>query len=410
MQMSRAIDLAREQRPTALGAQQEQRMVEEALAHQSEFQTRDIRWVMLPAMIVAAASLMWWMWPVTDSSPTHHVVTSEPQPEPSSDAPAALPSTIELPNGDQIVASSGAQFRVLEASLQTRTIELEAGSVLFSVKPLLDAGSFTVNAPGLQVHVTGTVFSVQVLGKSESMVQVYEGTVDVVIDGATHQVKAGEQLDSRGLQQARQAGPLTLVALEFAAAHTKQRESDVVNKPKPQARRVKPTLTPTPTAKPKPESLRPRPSSPVSQDSAPQERTAQEVGQELLVQGKFAKAYEVGKQAALPILQGDALRAQGRYEEAVLAYKASKSPMASYLAAQLLVTQLARPAQALRLLKGSSSVAANSPIRERATALQMKAAHQALMHDEAGRIAKEYLDLFPQGAAHNLAEELSALP
>lgn len=432
MDLKRAIDLAQKQTPLALSAAEAEYMVQEALAAQSRISSRKpvlggFSWQFVPMLFCSAALLFWWLWP---TAPVSEMAGQRPAFDLASRvAPpaSALASRLQLPNGDEIAASPGVHFRLVEANANSRAIDLSSGDMLFSVKPLKGDQSFVVTAPGLRVRVTGTVFSVHA-SAAATVVRVYEGAVEVLMNGNTHNVSAGQQINSDGLRVQREPDALSSVADEFVAARAAWKSQSEETKAAPARQEVSQTRArratdPTKGTKPvagrkqrtevsmPAESPMPEAELTALQPTTPEhagEADALRQGQRLLAQGRFAEAAELGRIESLPILRGDALRAQGKHRAAVAAYQQSTSMLGTYLAARIILSELSQPLEALNLLSNSPAIGVGSPIRERALALQMQAAVQASQPSKAEKIARSYLKLFPEGGANAFANQVLA--
>lgn len=425
MKLDRAISLAKKQDVSELSSTEAERMVEAALSRApSSAMPQRNHWKVASVVLAAAAGiLLWWSWASGaggKEEQTRETAVLAPE------APVAgLPTRLQLPTGDELASSPGARFRVKEASVLERSIKLEAGTVLFSIVPLMEGQNFVVDAPGMQVRVTGTVFSVKADG-DVSVVQVYEGSVEVMQDGHSHTLSAGERMHSNGLRGERESEPLASLALEIVAERVVLRNVPIPSPPSEVQVASAPDQSPATSVSPEEnghktkERLVPQAEEGAKRVDAEVEaeegakraeaeaedlRTKMRAkGRELLATGKFDEAHALGVEQGIAILRGDALRAQGNNRGAVAAYIDAKSATGDYLAAELLVNKLDKPRTGGQLLV--SRAVHDSSLRERAIALQMKAAFQAGDTALSKTVAKTYLERFPNGGARGFAEKL----
>ena len=88
------------------------------------------------------------------------------------------PMHLDLPTGDRIAATAGAEFRVERMNDEARQVSVAKGTVLFDVAKRGHGSRFEVETPHLRVRVLGTVFSVQTTA-DDTTVRVYEGRVEI---------------------------------------------------------------------------------------------------------------------------------------------------------------------------------------------------------------------------------------
>lgn len=280
---------------------------------------------------------------------------------------------LELPTGDAITATAGARFHVEEATNASRRIRVRSGIALFDVVPLEPDQSFEVVTAELTARVTGTVFSVE--AGDETIVRVYEGSVAIDEDGETRTLSAGESYESGG-GEAPARGPLD-----------DRGERAALDRHAP---------APVAPVAPAPRAVRREPS--------------ESDVRRLIGSGRAGEALRAARDArrrggpADPwsLLEGDALRALQRSDEAAAVYEnaidelsGDRRAQAGFLAANLRASD---PARALSLLERSGADAPGSPLRERALALEWSLYGSLDRADQRRRVAEAYLHDFPDGS------------
>ena len=212
--------IAREQEPPALDADRARAMIARAVqagaARASATPKPKRRWwpplALAAAMLLAIGAAL--AWPDAAQAPVARV---------------EAPSRMRLPTGDEIAATAGARFSLLD-SHEARRIRLDEGALAFDVRPLGPSASFEVITQDLEVRVVGTVFSVDA-GPTGTSVHVYEGRVAIAHGARISTLEAGESLSVRG---AHGADPMREIASRWAAARS-QASAEPVPAPPPPA-------------------------------------------------------------------------------------------------------------------------------------------------------------------------------
>ncbi len=309
--------------------------------------------------------------------------------------PSAPPTVLELPTGDRLLATSGADFQLSHHYEGDRRISLTDGSMLFDVAPQISAQNFAVRTPHLIATVEGTVFSVQV-DDDVSRVHVYEGIVRVTHGGHIYRLSESDSYDTR----------LGEVHLGDAAAFRREGLTAA------RARATGPQAQVAPVARSVPAISGAQPVR-----AAPPEHTASEspsVGlsavRALLDEGEYRQVTELADEAhslgrttgGWWMAEGDARRALQQFSRAVLCYENaarelpsfSERAQAAYLAAWVHANNLNAPDAALRTLASGPALGSASPIRERAWVLKIRILVNAGRDDEARADAAAYIQAY----------------
>ncbi|MGE0868586.1 MAG: FecR domain-containing protein [Kofleriaceae bacterium] len=410
--LDRAIAAARADAPPRLDPARARRMVDVALDAASAPAPRRWRWplVVAPPLLAAAAMLVVWLG--QDRGP-----------------PRTMPSELSLPSGDWIATTPGAQLDVSDASVSHRMIRLTSGTALFDVRPLGAGEQFVVKTPDLEVHVVGTVFTVEVAARATN-VRVYEGHVRARRGSSEHELDAGHTLGPSGIEPTTAGDPLGELAANRArvrianagstrapavpSVHNSPVVTTVV--PLPSSPAPEPAAKPAP--KPAPEPADASPSAPVAAWPAPAkskpgnakpasleprrtERTrARAVA--LLAERKFAEARDLATQYGWHVVEGDAHRGLGDYAAAASAYVAAANGpdsddacIGALLAAQLHADRLNDPKRAVSF--GERAAGSQCATRERALGFVIMHGERAGSRDKAIAAARRYLAEFPSG-------------
>ena len=151
---------------------------------------------------------------------------------------------LALRAGDTVIAAPDTALRIVAQEPSARRVQVEHGTTLFDVVPLAAGQSFEVRTEHLQLHVLGTVFTVEVTGQ-RSIVRVYEGRVFV----AGRTLRTGDVWASSGpLPSPYERAPLA----REAAQHARLRQ---IHEPDPQTVQLARPPKPRTTALPEPESF-----------------------------------------------------------------------------------------------------------------------------------------------------------
>lgn len=127
--------------------------------------------------LAAAVLLAWWFGPYRAAAP--HVAEQ-----------SAPPDVVVLPEGSRVTPVRGARYKLIAATKDTVTIELEAGEIDLDVSHV-EGRSFTVRAGGHEATVLGTRFRVR--NEHEIVaVTVERGRVRVSGPNVDHILGAGE--------------------------------------------------------------------------------------------------------------------------------------------------------------------------------------------------------------------------
>ena len=320
------------------------------------------------------------------------------------------PTDLALATGDRLVAGSGARFDVHLPEPHVRRVRLGGGSMLFDVRPI-EGGRFTVSTAQARVHVLGTVFSVRA-SEDATTVWVYEGVVRVEGPEGARVVRAG------GVVHVGE-GEAGVDALAAAGREAAARRSTplALREPRPEAppRQERAPVRPAPQRASAPRSDRrpaPRPPSTPrpSEPSSPPPLTPADV-RARIARGEAAQALVTiesalarGEQDPWRMLQGDALRASGRFDEAAAAYRRAAAELApprrqqaGFLEARLRAARLDDADGALRALDGAGVTRQGSVLRERGMALEARLLVRLDRHADADQVARAYLRDYPEG-------------
>jgi hypothetical protein len=320
-------------------------------------------------------------------------------------AASERPLRVALTSGDTVLAAPGAELELIAQDVSRREVRLTTGTALFDVVQLQGAQRFEVHTRQAHVEVRGTVFSVEVAG-GRTIVRVYDGLV-WVSDRSLH---AGEVWVSSGPPAALDADLLAVEGQAAAALRTTAPSIIVSSLPDVTASppmvdthdgsRHEPTVIIVPGQLPALPLAAPASSTPTS--------VSPEQARSWLLAGESERALQAAQSAspaqssAWQLLEADALRALGRYAEAVDHYQtlAQRDPSlrasAGYSGASLAQRALHDPGRALRLLDQLALDADDSPLRERASVLRVDVLLELGRHDEARLAAQRYLQREPE--------------
>ena len=359
------------------------------------------------------------------------------------DGPTAV---LGLASGDRLTSAPGARVALVRDTPEDRVVRLTQGEVLFDVAST--GGAFTVRTPHARVEVRGTVFAVRVDGE-RTRVHVFEGRVEVFHGDEAAVLGAGDGFGGRWTPVLAAAGRAARdrrlvepseggrIAALSAAEPGIEAESESES-----ARGPESASGPEPATGSNSESAT-RSRSPTGSDSASAPatesgaRSASRTGsasggsasgsrarsaivppagaldlaaaRRALAAGDVDAALEAvarsDRRGAWALLEGDALRAARRFDEAADAYDhaaATSSPSAAthagYLAARVRHRQLDDAAGALRSLDGSRAAAPHSPVEEAALALRIRVLLALDRRGEARGEAFRHRTRFPSSA------------
>ena len=362
-----------------------------AARHRNERSARLAVAAMVGGALAAVAALaLWHPWSPTPWSPTSDdtigdrgggAASDPPGPRARAGSTTALtevsPTVLRSERGDRMVATDDARFEVGRSAPSHRVIRLSRGAVLFEIGPL-EGGHFEVRTPDIRVTVTGTVFVVEVEGPS-SFVEVFEGRV-LVRDGH------GERTLGPGDRYGRPGRASALLREEGLAAARRRTAA---------ARRE--------TTDARGEAVRgPVPS------RARAERVDPEAARALIVEGRADEVLALARahtgQPRWRYVEGDALRALSRVDEAVESYDAAIAGLpraeqweAAYVAAGLHLRSRHDPARAIASLDAGRVDDPDCPLRERALVLRAEALQRLGDRDQLREVALEYVRLYPAG-------------
>jgi ferric-dicitrate binding protein FerR (iron transport regulator) len=402
------VAVARTEAPPTLGALAERRMVRAAhAAHELRAAQRRRR--TRYAFLCAAAALLLCLGGYAHLSlgaGTEIAVAAH-----------GLPLRLSLKTGDTLVLAPSSQLEVLAEKPALRRVRLARGSALFDVTRHNRAQRFEVSTPHAEVHVRGTVFTVEV-SSERSVVRVHEGSVSVLLgreparsDAKKRILHAGDVWASDQKPPARPSHAELTLASEVAAALAARGPAltaqPVEPAPEPQVTPARAAtealpLTPRAAAHPTPrETTLEAGASAAPVPELDRLRTLLQRGQ----------ADEVIAQARVPAqtddaylwLLADALRAQGRLEDALTSYEALASrtgpparAQAGFAAAQIALVSQRDPARALRDIEQYQLERADSGLRERASVLHVDALLLLGRNAEARELAARYLAQQPE--------------
>lgn len=395
-ELDRLVASARAMEPAPLPELVARRMVRAAMGAQQEkpaSRSRRLAWI-----VAAAVLLMCGVFAARTAWPSRTTTLAVDAND--------LPLRIALLAGDAVTAAPGSALELLSQTSQRRHIRVTRGTVLFDVVKLRHGEDFEVVTAHTNVHVVGTVFSVEV-SEDRTLVRVYEGRVrtayGVLTPGSTWsssaKVVAGrDPLSEQALSAARaregkQVEAVTVHAL--IPAQTPQVASSIARQP---------TVT-----VPAPPRLEVADAGVVSVATP----TLVEV-REMLAKGRAQEALEHARSAltgrpeselAWRSLEADALRALGKFHEAIVAYenaarlaRAGERSQLAHDAAALAFSGVHDPARALSLIERWELDARDSPVRERAGRLRVHALLALRRIEDARAAARRYLALEPETA------------
>jgi hypothetical protein len=321
------------------------------------------------------------------------------------------PLRLALKSGDTLVAAPGAELQIMQQEAEARRVRVSQGAALFDVVPLSKGQSFRVETADVSLTVVGTVFTVEVL-RGRTVVRVYEGKVSVrgvIVAAGGVWVSTGEiaslsvrPLDDEARQAARAREIIVQPSLPAAAG-----QPEFASK-----RFLGVDDAPAPRVSPLPSSSQPGAASAASKTfaAAPvvQEGASLADARALLERGNtedalaIADAHASELSGAWTLLSADALRALGRFSDAMLRYQqaahmlaAGEAEAAAFTAASIALHQMADPLRAMALLDAYHLDDDQARLRERATVLHVDAL-LALGQSSAARVhALRYLGREP---------------
>lgn len=295
------------------------------------------------------------------------------------------------PSGDVLSALPGSQFDV-ESAHELRRYRLREGAILFDVAALAEGETFTVLTEEVEVRVRGTVFSVERFGGA-SRVHVYEGRVEIETPSGDVHFLDAHMTWAVGASESLFPRSELLVAAGLAAAERRELalpapiESDVpMNDHETD---VPETDANEPTERAEQAIAMPLPAQRQARLRRGDVRT-------WLGTGEYERARLAASQHDWPRLEGDALRALGRFEEAVRAYDEVGDSGAAYDAAVIRFRQLEQPAESLATLMEVDDA---SDVAERALALRVRLLLHLHREGDAREAAADYRRRFPAGSA-----------
>jgi len=406
------------------------------------------RWAMAAAAVLAVGGAGWWargalVDPGADRRPTASTTGAAEPADPGvprgADPPPAetgaggspasreAPLVAKLPTGDRITGTPGAHFDLVAVGPAHRRTAVTQGTVRFEVAPLEGDASFRVDAGDLRVEVRGTVFSVShdPSRPGETTIRVYEGEVEVWRAGEGRRVAAGGLYDEGAGIQTWRDGPLAAAGRAAAARRRRAaeptsgaavKEPGAVDGGDSAATAAAAASPPGPVAG---GGARGGPSLPPPLDPVAVRRW--------IADGDAARALAEARRSvgrAPPAeagvwreVEGDALRALGRFREAAGAYAAAAEALprdaavrAAYLAASLRFQQLGDPAGAVAVLDAVRADAVGASLEERVLGLRARALLASGRAGDARRAARLYLDRHPEGGLAAWAREVVAPP
>ncbi len=329
-------------------------------------------------------------------------------------------TTFALSGGDGMTVVEGTDFGMLPAQPSQVRIRLTRGAILFDVQSRTAGEAFEVVTPTATVRVIGTVFAVEVDDDGRTSVDVFEGRVEV------RDRRGARRLGAHESERADDANLIdSLHALGRARATARENAREQASDPEPPEAMVDGTTAREPAPR---ETSAETGASPVhtpssvsaSSDSSPTvgpERAPSRNAERDITAEELRSAIAHGEGArvldALPTarvserdrawLRADALRALGRSDDAIEAYRTivdrndPEQQIAAYIGARLLL-QTNRPDEALRMLDRARSTTRDSSLRERVLALRGRALHATGNEAALRVVAHDYLTQFPTGA------------
>lgn len=376
--------VAHEASPPSLCDEDHERMVEAAMraAEPPGVPAKPYAKVALASaavLMLAAASA--WLWAQTPPEP-YAALTKQ----------APLLTSMSA-RGDGLSMLPGSQFDI-ESTDDARRYRLHEGAILFDVAALVDGESFTVFTEEVEVRVRGTVFSVERFGAATS-VHVYEGRVEVeAASGGVHFLDANMTWASTRRESLFPRNDLLVAAGQEAAerrarvglAAPESDERDEGDEGEPAA-------------------MEPVEQAMLAPPSTPREpRVRRGDVRAWLGAGEYERARVAASRQGWPRLEGDALRALGRFEEAAQAYDEVGDSGASYDAAAIRFRQLGQAAESLATL---AYVDDASDVAERALALRVRVLLRLHRDGDAQEAAVEYRSRYPDGTAVDWVERVN---
>ena len=412
-ELDRLVESARAMEPAPLSELEARRLVRNALTsvHTTPAPRRSRRswyWALAAVMVFGFVALRA-AWP---SGTMLSVAEQDP------------PLRIALLAGDAVTMAPGAKLELQSQTPQRRLIQLTRGTALFDVVKLEPGECFEVVTAHGSVQVKGTVFSVEAQ-EGRTVVRVYEGRVQV----GPQTLAAGSTWTSRG-QSDVGSDPLAAQAATAVQARQVAAKAPVQAPPSPQTSPlgVEPAeVVAAQVTTEGPPTTEAPPAQRTHTDDAGTAETAPTPGLErarhLLAQGKSLEALTLARAAlqkgpgtdvlSWRRVEADALRALGRFNEAVVSYELGATQAESterkqfaYDAAALDLEGLRDPASALVLIDRWQLDAHDSQLRERAGRLRVHALLALGRMEEARAAARRYLAIEPETA---VSEEMRRL-
>lgn len=357
------------------------------------------RWAFAAAVLLAFASVLAGYW--------------------SRETPQSVATTfmrMTLPTGDRLTMTPSSEFKLVSATKEERHLILDRGSVLFDVTPLSPAETFTLETRHARVAVVGTIFSVET-SADQTSVHVFEGKVSVSNKGAIIYVAAGASWTSNGAVSA------LAPTIPFYAA------GNAAGAKRLAAKRLASVKAPTPSIARVPQTV-PATTPPLAQGTHPLRQTypspravpvsehelSLAAAEELVRKGKYEQVITVARRQQRRTtgvergdwfaIEGDALRALQRYEEAAKQYdqaarllrRTPRGARVGFAAATIHYNDLRSATAALRSLDAAEADQDNSIVEERALALRVRCLVELGSRAEARTVAHRYLARFPSTA------------
>jgi ferric-dicitrate binding protein FerR (iron transport regulator) len=326
---------------------------------------------------------------------------------------------MRLPSNDVLIAASNSKFHITSNAADNRQIALRQGAMLFEVEPLKSGQRFEVYTPHARAAVRGTIFSVDVTDL-RTVFRVYEGVIQVAQRHAIRVINVNEAFATDGAP-VRTAEDASLLSEAMRAVRLREnvRQNQLALQRLPEQRTphnaatsvTEPANTNSDRGRAQTDIRINDIKNPIAQ---PVYQTPIEA-QRRLYQGQAGLALLMARNARATradvgdwkLVEADALRALGRFEEAADAYwQASRllhpqgRAQAGYLAAQLYYRDLRRPDRALAILDAAQVDARKSPLRERA--LLLRAQSMERLGQRPAEIARRYLADYPNSAAADI--------
>lgn len=399
------LDVARAAQPAELSPLVARRLVREALREGDR--TRRLVRVRAAALVLVAVAAVLLL--VARPRTTHIELAAD-----------ARPLRVALRSGDTLLIAASTRLTVLEETSTLRKVELERGAALFEVARLGKGRAFEVQTRHGTVHVLGTVFSVEadaeriVVRVHEGRVRVGERTLDAGQVWASSGAAVGKvpfAAEARSMVRARAAEPTPVVEASSPMPVIQQRnafEQAVPSAPRAAGGALEPTAAPPRSAGSHAEESGKAAPEVVRKGARPDSESVIRA-RALLLAGDASAALELVGGAQIDdalLVAADALRALGRFREAVEHYERlaaqSQQPIreqAAFAAAQLWLASLRNGEQALRLIDRHALDAPAAPLRERSSVLRVDALLSLGRTSEAADHARAYLAREPETAA-----------